>query len=306
VRLGWYMRGIGRVDLLDVSRDVPANQIRGLLHRGAAELSAVWGDRSNQHIENLEAVLERVRRMDSWTVRLAASYTPLTPKSRRAFEGLVRLGCTPDALAYYIEVYRNEVLNELDLRRLAIHRLKMRGLSLRFRNLTNFWQNGEFAFDASSAFAGFDRTVVDALWREADRIDEYLALSHPQKRGPDRKNAALLLLTMDVSAMTGKFNDQLVAALVSSVSPMRAEALKRGRARTATALHYPGVVFRNGMSQPNPAPKTAAIAAIARSLVDLKDLGAFGPPSRPVTPSGTVRHDAASKRLGVSKRAKRR
>src|ERR1700752_3930495 len=81
------------------------------------------------YLDELGTLIPSLRKADNWKVRLAPTvYGQLRGERRDAFDRLVRLGYSPDALADWLGVEADEERSP-DRQQLRAHRLKLRQLA---------------------------------------------------------------------------------------------------------------------------------------------------------------------------------
>lgn len=254
MRLGAY-RGVrgatqGESKLLNELFREAASGVR----RASRLLKNVHSESSafDDEVGGIEKLLERIARLDDWRSRFrtlfaqsSASRTnssenkarPLNKRAQRAFEQLVRSGCTPDVLASFVTEYSYEIHREatqphLHRHRRAIRRLRQRILNL-YSHLDDLHRSGEFKM-----LGGYELGdgVVSALREEAARISIYLRNAPAFTRTRiSRSDSLVLFLLRDVQWMCGAYNYPLVADLVSSFRPIKPGALRQWRSRQRAA-----------------------------------------------------------------------
>jgi len=222
---------------------LPDDQIREIFGTGGEALRAFNQKRLSRvphdQIERLERILVRLAAADDWMSRLK-KVSELDSSAKTAFERLVRPGCVPDPLVYCIEQQERSISRAArkDTKHLG-RRRKLKELLKAFERLAN--QCDEYMkLSPSETVEHYDLSSVIPrwLWKQAQTFRDFLDDCDPRRQTKRPKSDFALFQTMqDIKTMTGSFQDDLLAAVLSGtpdVAPTTAEALRRWRAREVT------------------------------------------------------------------------
>jgi len=217
---------------------------RALLQRGGASLKAmgrVGQDRADDvesEIAELEDVVVQVAVMDDWSLRLGRYLSSLPDRAQRAFRRLVKRGCVPDDLVYCLECQTDPNESQAVQRsrkERSAYLPRLNKLANSFEKLANECDR-YIALRVSYAGTTFplDSNIPPVLRREAAAFAEFIRDSDPRRRGRRTRADAILLQTMEeIKAITGGFQDRLLADLLGDVrgAEETADNLKRWRGR---------------------------------------------------------------------------
>jgi hypothetical protein len=158
----------------------------------------------------------------------------LTSASRAALEKLVRLGCVPDPLLECVEALVGDFYQgHTNRERLAEHRRQMRTLARKLADLGRLCGDyGSLGLDAPGAYL-LPGDMSRYLRDQAEKIERYLRTDPRRKLGRSRVDALKFVVLRDIKTMTGNYQDALFAQLLSSVSPITPDGVRRWRVREA-------------------------------------------------------------------------
>jgi hypothetical protein len=97
------------------------------------------------------------------------------------------------------------------------------------RLATECADHGKLALDAPGAYS-LNAALATTLFSESRRINEFLDKPNARRGGVEW---VLLRTLREVKMTTGRYNDDLIATMLSKVFPITGEALRRWRGREA-------------------------------------------------------------------------
>ena len=260
-----YCRAIERHGHQSMTWKQGPSAAAALIQRGGAFIRAMGpvfkrpdrADDFGSEIAELEDVVVQLAAMDDWSLRLGHYLSSLTDRAQRAFRRLVKRGCVPDDLVNCLECQTDPEERQAVQRSRAersIYLPRLQALAKSFEKLANECDR-YIALRVTYAGSTFplDSNLSPFLRREAAAVAEFVRDSDPRRRGQRTLADAILFHTMaDIKAVTGGFQDRLMADLLSSVRKAEetADNLKRWRAREAerwNAWKVPAYLARPGL-----------------------------------------------------------
>ena len=260
-----YSRAIERHGHQSMTWKQGTSAAAALIQRGGASIKAIGpvfkgqdrADDFGSEIAELEDVVVQLAAMDDWSRRLRRYLRSLTDRGQRAFRRLVKRGCVPDDLVQCLECQADPEERQAEQRSRAersAYRPRLQALAKSFEKLAKECDR-YIALRVRYGGSTFplDSNLSPFLRREAAAVAEFVRASDPRRRGQRTLADASLFHTMaDIKAITGRFQDPLVADLLSSVRKAEetADNLKRWRAREAerwNAWKVPAYLARPGL-----------------------------------------------------------
>jgi hypothetical protein len=222
------------------SRATQATSVARDLNRGST-----GGLPFERALRDLEAHVRWLRNADDWRRRLSLRAQRLRRTLRaergRAFERLVTNGCSPDTLLEWLEA---DALDEGDIDRPSLAASKrrrrenlqaVRALERRLRSVAAHCQDSRRLRSGEPGAYCVGDKVVAFLLSEADQISNYRQSYHVN---PSRGQVLLARVSTDAKLATGKWQDEDLAILRSSIRATSTNGLRTAR-RKAIKKYQP-------------------------------------------------------------------